>query len=298
MKHKRGDRGSVEENTSVAKKSNMADDSDNKSDTACSKEEEPSLREIKSMLVNIQATIATIVEENKNFRKELADLKRAVDFNDNELRQLKKDHQTTCQMNTMLRKELEKTKEELDSTKKVLQDQEDETQNLWFSLDSLEQYTRKNSLEFHGIPECLYANAQDVVISVAKKIDVDIEQDDIEIVHKLQRKKGNKPIIAKFCSHKAKAKIYRERFKLRNVKVSDIFPHYSPADESQNRIYINENLTTFRRDLLSKALKKRKDKTLSSVWTLDGKIFVKTSSDEEPIRIQSEADLNNICAEI
>ena len=54
----------------------------------------------------------------------------------------------------------------------------------------------------------------------------------------------------------------------------------------------------FRRDLLSKALKKRKDKILSSVWTLDGKIFVKTSSDEEPIRIQSEADLNNICAEI
>ena len=70
------------------------------------------------------------------------------------------------------------------------------------------------------------------------------------------------------------------------------------SDESLNRIYINENLTTFRRDLLSKALKKRKDKILSSVWTLDGKIFAKTSSDEEPIKIQSEADLNNICAEI
>ena len=186
MKHKRGDRGYVEENTSVAKKSNMADDSDDKSDTACC-EEEPSLREIKSMLINIQATMAAIVEENKNFREELADLKRAVDFNDNELRQLKKDHQKTSQRNTMLKKELEKTKEELNSTKKVLQYQEDETQNLWFSLDSLEQYTRKNSLEFHGIPECLYANAQDVVISVAKKIDVDIEQDDIVIVHKLQR---------------------------------------------------------------------------------------------------------------
>ena len=74
------------------------------------------------MFVNIQATMATIVAENKNFRKELADLKRAVDFNDNELRQLKKDHQTTSQMNTMLKKELEKTKEEPNSTKKVLQD--------------------------------------------------------------------------------------------------------------------------------------------------------------------------------
>ena len=51
----------MEENTSVAKKSNMADDSDNKSDTACSTEEEPSLRKIKGMLVNIQATMASIV---------------------------------------------------------------------------------------------------------------------------------------------------------------------------------------------------------------------------------------------
>ena len=54
--------------------------------------------------------MATIVEENKNFRKELVDLKTAVDFNDNELRQLKKDHQKTSEMNTMLKKELEKTK--------------------------------------------------------------------------------------------------------------------------------------------------------------------------------------------
>ena len=79
----------------------MADDSDNKRDTTCSKEEEPSSREIKSMLVNIQATMATIIEETKNFRKGLADLKRVVDFNDNELRKLKNGHhQKTSQMNT------------------------------------------------------------------------------------------------------------------------------------------------------------------------------------------------------
>ena len=45
-------------------------------------------------------------------------MKREVDFNNNELRQLKKNHQNTSQMNTMLEKELEKTKEELNSTKK------------------------------------------------------------------------------------------------------------------------------------------------------------------------------------
>ena len=241
------------------------------------------------MLVDIQATMVSVVQENKNLRKELADLKSCLEFNDTALKQLKEDHQKTSQLNTPLKRELEKTKEELNDTKKSLRYQEDETQNLWFSLDSLEQYTRKSSLEFHGISECLYANAEDVVISVAGKIN-----NDIEIAHKLQRKKGNKPIIAKFSSHKTKARIYKKRSKLKNVKVSDIFPQYCPADESLNRVYINENLTPFRRDLVSKALRKRKNKILTSVWRLDGKVFVKTSPDADPIRIETEADLNSI----
>ena len=167
------------------------------------------------MLVAIQATMASAVQENKNLRKELADLKSSLEFNDTALKQLKEDHQKTSQLNTLLKRELEKIKEELNGTKKSLQYQEDETQNLWFSLDFLEHYTRKSSLEFHGILECLYANAEDVVISVARKINIDITPDDIEIAHKLQRIKGNKPIIAKFSSHKTKVRIYKERSKLK-----------------------------------------------------------------------------------
>ena len=237
----------------------MADTDDESGDTACVQEDEPSLREIKDMPVDIQATMASVVQENKNLRKELADLKSSLEFNGTALEQLKEDHQKTSQLNTLLKRELEKTKEDVNDTKKSLQYQEDETQNLWFSLDSLEQYTRKSSLECHGIPECLYANAEDVVISVARKINIDITPEDIEIAHKLQRKKGNKPIIAKFSGHKTKARIYKERSKLKNVKVSDIFPQYCPADESLNRIYINENLTPFRRRPCFKGIKKKKE---------------------------------------
>ena len=60
MKHKRGDRGSVEENTSAAKKSNMADDSDNKSDTACNKEEEPTKICIQQYLSATSTTIYSL----------------------------------------------------------------------------------------------------------------------------------------------------------------------------------------------------------------------------------------------
>ena len=63
--NKRGDRGSVEEETSLAKKSNMAEADDENSQLNSSlAEKEPSLLEIKELLINIQTTVADIKQEN------------------------------------------------------------------------------------------------------------------------------------------------------------------------------------------------------------------------------------------
>ena len=98
-----------------------------------------------------------------------------------------------------------------------------------------------------------------------------------------------KPIIVKFCSHKVKSRLYKERTKLRSVKISDLYSSYASAASKQNRIFINENLTPYRADLVRKA-----DGLLSSVWTLDGKVFVKTSPSGNPVRIYSEDDLDEL----
>ena len=66
-----------------------------------------------------------------------------------------------------------------------------------------------------------------------------------------------KPIIVKFVSHKKKAELYK----------------LSGGCFSRG-IYINENLTSFRRELLKEANKKRKNNIISSAWTIDGKVFV------------------------
>ena len=41
------------------------------------------------------------------------------------------------------------------------------------------------------------------------------------------------------------------------------------------RIFINENLTNYRRELFWKANRIKKDNMITSTWTMDGKIFVK-----------------------
>jgi len=43
------------------------------------------------------------------------------------------------------------------------------------------------------------------------------------------------------------------------------------------RIYLNQNLTIRRKHILEEANRRKRDGTLFSVWTLDSKIFVKTS---------------------
>ena len=64
----------------------------------------------------------------------------------------------------------ETLKTELQQAKDKLQKQVEETDNLYTALYDLEQYTRKNSLEIHGIPEDCYSNTEEVVLKLANLV--------------------------------------------------------------------------------------------------------------------------------
>ena len=167
---------------------------------------------------------------------------------------------------------------------------------LYTALDDLEQYTRKNSLEIHGIPKDCHSTTEEVVLKLATSLNVNVNPSDIEITHKIKRRGNNSsPVIVKFISHKVKTSLYKERVKLRNLKVSDVFPGYSNAVRSEKpQIFLNENLTNYRRGLVSRASEMKKDGLLTSFWTIDGKIFVKRSPSCDPVRIFSCYDLDNL----
>ena len=298
-KNKRGARGSVEEEISAAKRSNMANsvsgasNEDNLSQAPSNQaEQEPSLHEIKSMLVDIQITVSSIALEHKQLKKELADLKTYIQTKDKELGELKISVDKTAKSNDALEKKLQATTTSLEATRRDLKTQFEEVDRLNEALDNLEQYTRKNSLEFHGIPANSYQSTEEAVIKLAAALDVQVTPSDIEISHKLKRKSGANAIIAKFCSHKIKTKLYKQRTKLKNIKASDLFPGYAAAAARFNdRLFINENLTSYRRGLVDAANRKRRDGCIHSIWTMDGKLFVKTSPEGNPVRIFTENDL-------
>ena len=279
-KNKRGARGSMEEEINAAKRSNMADSCD---DTSLN---EPSLTDIKEMLVGIQTTVTTILQENQQLQQELKELKAALNANQRETEKLKTQLTKAEKANDALQKELEQVRHKLYR-------QIEETNRLDENYDELEQYSRKNSLEVVGVPESAYTSTEEVIIRIGEAVDVNINPEDIEISHKLKRK-NSRPIIVKFLSHKVKSRLYKARTKLKGLKVSDIFPSYATASLQEQRIFINENLTDYRRKLFWKANQKKKDNMIISAWTIDGKLFVKTSPEGAPIRIHGEEDLEDL----
>jgi myosin heavy subunit len=295
-KHKRGDRGSFEEENSVsiAKKQNMAAnlDESSKEEGAIEseeEEEETSLEEIKSLLVGVQQTLLDMRTENRRMAAEITELKSSFNKHSTEISSLKKSLNKALEDN-------DKLKKSVDSLKKKVEEQDRNINELYGQQDDLEQYTRKHTLEIHGISEDLYTATEDVVIKLGERLNVPITNEDIDISHKLFSGKNQpKGIIVKFLSHKKKAQLYRKRTELKNVKISDLFPDCSTADVVQStRIFINENLTQYRRGIMKKANKMRRDGMIQSVWSLDGKLYVKTSPSGTPIRIYCEDDLNNL----
>ena len=282
-KNKRGARGSIEDEVNEAKR--PFTNSDNMADQENSIAE-PTLSDLRSMLADLQSSVNTILKDNRNLKEEIMALKTTLDNQGREFQKMKDSVHRITKENESLKRELLRTKEDL-------KEQKEETQNVWSSLDDLEQYTRKNSLEISGVPESCYTSTEEVVLKVAQALDVNITPNDIEISHKLKCRGSSNIIIAKFVSHKTKSKLYKERTKLKDIRLTDLFPSFATAAHA-GRIFINENLTNFRRYLLGKAIDMKRDDLLISAWTIDGKVFVKTSPEGRPIKIYCEADLDEL----
>ena len=206
-KHKRGERGSTEDEVNSAKKPNMeAADCTNNNDSEVEdsevnfyetvSEHEPSLKDIKDMLSCVQATLKDIQQENRKMADELAVLKSSFSIQEVQLKSLRESLSKATKANNA-------TKLDLQALREKFKKQKSTTDELYESLDDLEQYSRKNSLEIHGVPED--TSAEDVVIKLSELLDEPVRGEDIDITHKINSGK-NKPrnIIVKFISHKKK----------------------------------------------------------------------------------------------
>ena len=117
-------------------------------------------------------------------------------------------------------------------------------------LDAIEQYGRRQHLEIIGVPEKPGENTNDIVIEMAKLVNIEITPEQISTSHCLPaklKKNGNEsvvappPIIVKFMSRDVRNRLYANRKLLR---------------EKKNHVFIHENLTRYRKKLFWNAKQK------------------------------------------
>ena len=217
-KHKRGERGSIEQDQSSSKRANMASKNN---DHVEEESEEPSRLELKEMLVGIKIDVSNILRENAKLTKELVELRSLIKEQKDEIDAMKVSIKKSKDQNLALENELVAARKKTD-------DEQGEIAELYCLQDNLEQCTKKQSLKNWGISDILYSSTEEAVMKIAEVLEVPMSPEDINTSHKI-KSKGAGSILVKFQNHKAKSRLYKARTKLKNIRVTDIYPNTSTA---------------------------------------------------------------------
>ena len=218
---------------------------------------------------------------------ELAEVIESQDFISQQYEKLK------CEYNNLVK--ISKTQEaEIKDIKSHSTELEESDKKEQDKVDSLEQYGRRNNLEIVGVPYKEGENTNKIAMEVCKLIDVDITQDQISTFHRLQTKKRTNekiispPIIVRFISRDVRNKVLSNRKLIRSADMKKF------CINGIENLYVNENLTKFRKKLFRSAKHKAKSNGFRFYWTANGNVFVRRSEESTPILIKNENDLLKI----
>lgn len=147
-----------------------------------------------------------------------------------------------------------------------------------------EQKDKENNVIVVGIPKQAEETKQ-VINKVIKALKVEITESDIKEVYPISNKEAA-PILIKLESYEAKLKIYKRIKQTKGLKVNECGlkgPH--------KNIFFNDDLTRYNQDLFRKARDLKRNKNIQAAFIKNGKIFIKKTEDDPPVRIRSETDL-------
>ena len=157
--------------------------------------------------------------------------------------------------------------------------------NLEREFHKLEQYSRRECLEFVGIPVAVKQESlMETVIRILDKVDIACGENDIEACHRVR---GNRTIV-KFSSRRMSSSILNVKKRLYNKKFDDLnFP-------DKTSIYINESLCPYYRGLWNKCKNLWLNKKIHSFWTINGTVKYKKCEDDQPVPVFHDNDLEEL----
>ena len=163
-------------------------------------------------------------------------------------------------------KELQELKEEVAAQKVIISQQEER-------LADLEQYSRRNCLNFTGIPENGEENTVQLALDLGKMANVKLDRSDIDRAHRIgaprratqdQPRPPPRPLVVKFVSYQKREAVWFGRKDLRKAKP----PRGSSLGEASAKdVYVQENLTRRNQDIMYEARQLRRAGKLWAAWS-------------------------------
>ena len=256
--------------------------------------------------------MAALVREQENIRKDLREMKTAqqsmkaelIEYKivtESKLEQIDQREvvkQLEDKVNTIENKIQNKTNYENIDVKKLLTDMEELTQNmkkqnsmiqkLAWENDNNEQYTRRENLRITGIREREGESTSQLVVQLAGRMGVQLQEADISVSHRLGTPRdasanAPRPIIVRFVRREMKDDILRHRKNLKDLPVDDLA-------HNESKIYVNDDMTHLK-TTMRKILMKQPG--VIRVGSINGKLLFtyKINNKEETTSIQDPMDL-------
>lgn len=149
---------------------------------------------------------------------------------------------------------------------------------LQLDVDALEWRSRRLNIEIHGIPDTDGEDLLSKVNDLAVRLEVGtLAGEDISAVHRLPARPGRtRGIIVRFARQELRDTWLAKRGVLRN---------------SEDRVFICENMTSRSRGLLSAAKQWLKQSGYKYAWHANGKILVRRATGDSATIIKCEDDL-------
>ena len=153
-------------------------------------------------------------------------------------------------------------------------------------IEGQEQYSRRTSLRFHNIKVPVDerrnvkhpVNTDELILNVCNdKLGLDINLHDIGRSHIIGKvKDGKSQVIVRFISYRTSSKVYSNKKGLKN---------------HTDKIFITENLTKYRTELVKQLAELKYNGLLYTYWTSDGRIFLKLNTTSRKILINNRDDI-------
>lgn len=191
--------------------------------------------------------------------------------------------------------EFKSLSETVEKLKKDCAEKDRKIEDLYNQVNNLDQYSRNKNFEIENLENVNGECVEEIVLNLAAKLEIDLKADEIDAAHRLPtRANSNRPprIIVQLTSRKKRDIFINKKNQIAVLTNQDVI-----GGNNKNRIYVNENLTAFNRDLLWRAKGRAQETGYKFVWYKFGKILVrKNENSREVLKIFSYTDLDKIKA--